>query len=562
MSAWRGESRGEAGWIPQLFCGLALGAVAFLLMMPGRAFFAGADGFRTHEDPLNYTTTLRYYVWDAWRWPPLRATGLGSAEGIDVVFTDSIPLYAFGLKLARRWLSPDFNFLGVWLAICYAAQGIAAALALRAWRVRRWLPVVAGVALAVSAPSWIARYMHLALCFHAPFLLAAAWPALRWRPERVVAASAAVGCVVVAINPYLFLMYGVLHVALLAVWISRGWSRSRAVVSLALFGGVVAAEMAFIGYFGAHGRGEGFTMFSMNVLSPVYPPAWSLLGRWGGELDATGGQSEGFQYLGLGMLLACGATLAAGRAGWNESKSRFERYRPYGVAALWLAAFSLSTVVHLGDRMVLLLPTPPQLIAQFRAPGRFFWPVAYLAWLFVVVALARRGRRGERWLLAAVALQWLDVAGLRAQVREVFLHQPAPFVERAALDPLLDTHSQVVVAPSWQCSPPEERYAVTEVMYRASGARSGLTGVPPPVSTVYASRPIELDCARDAETLSALLARDPGALAIVFESARGVATPAEAGWRCARFAAGRICSARAEAAAALRAVGAEDPEAP
>ncbi|MFA6955938.1 MAG: DUF6311 domain-containing protein [Thermoanaerobaculia bacterium] len=535
----------------QLLMGLTVALLAFWLAVPGSAWRAGADGFRGLSDQLSYTACLRYFVWDEWRWPLLRAAGLGSIEGTNILFTDSNPLYGLGLRLARRFLTLEFNFLGFWLAICYAAQGIAAVVSLHWWGVRRWAPVFAGAVLAVSVPAWIAGFEHSALCFHAFFLLAAGLPALARRssPERAAAAALAMGWTLLAMNVYLFVMFSVLVLALFLWLCGEGWTWRRALAGLVVFGGVGILEMVVLGYFDAHGYGGGFTLFSMNLLSPVFPPEGTLLGRLGGRLDATGGQYEGFNYLGLGLLLLLGAAVWMER---SRIREHLRHYRPYWVACLGLTLFALSTNVFLGERLILWLPTPPDVISQFRAPGRFFWPVTYLLLVATVVLVSRRGWKAERWLVALALLQWLDVAGLRAEIRAELSHPHPLYFSRQVITRLMEAHERVVVAPSFDCAPPAEQYAVVEAIYRASGARK-------PVSTVYSGRPVAFDCRSDVELRSRDLKSEPRALAIVLDSEAAVATPADAGWHCARFELGRICSTLPEAMPLLRNVGPPEP---
>jgi len=77
------------------------------------------------------------------------------------------------------------------------------------------------------------------------------------------------------------------------------------VLTLALVMGVVALS-------GQFGLGGGLPLFdfsgsaAMNLLSPFVPQKSGLLPGVGGIRDATGGQYEGFNYLGLGLLAAGG----------------------------------------------------------------------------------------------------------------------------------------------------------------------------------------------------------------------------------------------------------------
>jgi hypothetical protein len=291
----------------------------------------------------------------------------------------------------------------------------------------------------------------------------------------------------------------------------------------------------------------GFSFFSMNLLSPVYPPATGLLGRLGGELDATGGQYEGFNYLGLGLLalLAVALWLERGRLA-----SLARAHRPLLTAAAALACLALSYQVRLGERLFLVFPPPPPLITQFRAPGRFFWPAAYLILVACLVLLARRGKGFHGVLIAAGVLQWADAAGIRTELRATLWEPPPPLLDKASWVPLIAAHDRVVVAPSWDCAEDTERRLVMEVIYLASIPRTE-------VSTAYTSRPQPVHCDEEAAGFRAGKGVGPGALVVALD---GTTVPQRiAGWPCASFAGGRVCSGLPEAASLLHAIEAVEP---
>jgi len=535
--------RARAGRVAQLAAGAILGLLSFLVVAPATALKGGADSFAAQDDQLNLIANLRYFAWDSWRWPLMRAGGLGSAAGTVIVFNDGIPLYALALKLARRAITPEFNFIGVWLGLCYALQGAAAVAAVRMWGIRRWPPVIAAAALAVSMDAWLAQMIHAGLCCHAFLLLGVGLlgASSRWPPRRVILAALLLCGTALLVNAYLFAMTAALAIAILGVLVSRGVSLRRAGTALAVLAGGTAAEMAVLGFFAPHGRGQGFGYFSMNILAPFFPPSSSLAG-WFGDLDATGGQYEGRNFLGVGLFLLLAAAL------WTERfqlREILRWYRAVVIVATLLSLFSLSNQIFLGNRLFLLLPSPPRVFAEFRAPGRFFWPVAYLVLIGAVVALGRRGRRFDALFAAAALLQWSDAAGIRNVQRAILERRAEVGLAKAAWLPAMRAHARVVIDPSWACATPTQVRTVEEAVYLASIPRVE-------ISTFHDGRPSPPDCARDRAAFRAG-ASAKNALAIVLDG-EGV-PPAVVAGRCARFPGGRACSMRADAAALLRPIG-------
>ena len=528
-----------------LAAGAFAGLLSFMVAVPAASMKQGAGGFAAHEDQLNLVASLRYFVWDDWRWPLTRAAGLGGPRGAVVAFNDAIPAYAVALRLARRAITPDFDFIGAWLLLCFALQGAAAAWAVRLWGVRRFAPSAAAAILAVSLVSWLAQMIHAALCFQAVLLAAAGLvgASSRISPGRLAAAWLLLCWGALAVNAYLFAMTAALALAALVALGSRGWTAGRAAGAiLLLFGGAVA-EMAVLGLLTPHPPGQGFGFFSMNLLSPIDPPASALFGRPGHPIDATGGQYEGLNYLGPGVLAIGLAALWIRR---RELPGIARGNRAVLAAAAALTAFALSNRVFLGRRLILLLPSPPAFLGELRAPGRFFWPVAYLAIVGGVAAVARRGKRFDAFLLAAAALQWTDAAGERMRERSMLEKSPAPLVDRVRWEPLVAAHRRVLFVPSWDCASGADRRFIEEAVVAASASRTE-------VSSFHNGRPATVDCARELAGVRG--AGEPAAGTLVVEVGGVEGPPLSGRWRCARFPEGRACSAVPAAFPLLKAVG-------
>lgn len=541
--------RGEAAG--QLFCAALLGLLAFGITIPSQSLSAGADGFTTFEDQLTYIASLRYFVWDEWRWPLMLTAGLGGEAGTVIVFTDSIPFYALALRLVRAAIGPEFNFLGVWLGLCYALQGLCAVAAVRMWGVTRWAPNLAAAVLALSLPAWLDRVAHAALCLHAILLLAIGlygWSERSRDSHVALMASVVLSWFALSVNLYLFLMAASFTGALLIRLWRRGWrSWSLVIVAGVLLGGATL-EMWALGFFEGHGIAGGFGVFSMNLLSPIHPGRSALLSGLSRHLDATGGQSEGFNYLGLGLLSLAAVALWVVRVRW---RSLVSRHWPLALVALCLTIWSLSNRVYCGKLLLIELPAPPDLFAQFRATGRFFWPVAYLILVAAVVLVARtrwRDRSLGLFFIVAASLQWLDTMDVRQDVRRAVSSVPAPAFDRSKWNPLLAAHSRIVVAPTWDCARGSERRLVGEIIYLASIPRTT-------VMTVHSARPEVVDCTRQAAAFEAGLDLVPDALVVVLDSMGAEIGEVLIGWRCVRFSGGQVCSSVSKARELQAAMG-------
>ena len=395
----------------------------------------------------------RYFLADHWRWPLLRAIGLGAPKGTNIALTDSIPLVALPLKLFARWLPAGFHGIYLWLALSYVMQPVAAVYALRGTGERR-AGMSAGVAiLAISMPILWSRAMHVALSSHFLILIALG---LYLRlcgggARRIHAAEAAMLMpVVLLVNPYLMVMVAaVLGAAPVSLLVRRDgfWRVAATGAGVGLV--VTAALAALLGYMAAI-PGDGFGEFSMNVLAPFYPdrsglfPGVSLpYGNWR--------QADGYNYLGAGviMLALIGVASLLNRRGLHV----LTHHAGLVACCVALTFLAFSNRCFAGPILLYDLEPVPRMIAQFRGTGRFFWPVAYCILLFGFVATARSVQRRAvaPVLLAACALQFVDAGKVRAFAWGEVNQPPAWLLDAAALRPVLAHHRLLRVFPLYQC---------------------------------------------------------------------------------------------------------------
>ncbi|MBW8269871.1 DUF6311 domain-containing protein [Caldovatus aquaticus] len=498
-----------------------LGAALALALLP-REFLLPEAGrpWMPVGDAAQHIVAQRYFLRDpAWHWPPLLAPHLGTAEGgTNIAFADGIPLLALLLKAIAAWLPAGFHGIGLWYGLAFVAQPVAAVWCLRGSGERRLVPAL-GVALAAaSMPAWLNRYGHAALTGHF-FLLVALGLYLRLARRQGAAPWAAAAAVAVAAllaHPYLAAMVLALLGAVPLTWLLR---RDAAAAGTALAGSGAATAavllvMAAFGYLGATGEG-GYGQFAMNLLAPVWPHRSGLLaGLVAAEVDATGhGGWEGYNWLGAGLL---GGLAAAGLLRPRAVAATLRRHGGLALVLLGLTLLAVSHRVGLGPAVLLDLGAVPAVLEQFRASGRFFWPVAYALLIGTAAVLARHPRRGlgAALVLAMGLAQFADAAPLRAALRDWAATRPAWTLHAPALRALFARHERLTLLPSWPCIArgAERDYAQTlEALALASETAL-------PVSTMYVARWRGAPPAcRDDERAAAPLA--PGELRLILPGA-------------------------------------------
>ncbi|GBR71945.1 hypothetical protein AA103587_2617 [Gluconobacter kanchanaburiensis NBRC 103587] len=207
--------------------------------------------------------------------------------------------------------------------------------------------------------------------------------------------------------------------------------------------------------------------------------------------DATGGQYEGYQYLGAGVLLLLGMTLAT-RQGRGLLMQAAKEHAGLFLALACLTAIALSNRIYFFHVLLLLTHFHVPGAEQMRSSGRMFWPVAYAMMLGGVYGLCRAWPRA--WpaiIVTAMTLQWYDTYTLRDTDRqtEMAFLDPAQAEDRQLLA-LLRPFNRIEIHPRLECDGANVP-AVMPLIYAAALQNSF-------VNTMYTARAMPLAACTDA----------------------------------------------------------------
>jgi hypothetical protein len=397
---------------------------------------------------------------DDWRWPLFQTLLVAPPAGINILFTDPIPLLALLGKIVFKATGYLPNYFGFWLLSSYVLQSLCAYALLRQLDFARITALLCST-LFLLLPAFIYRYGHFPLVSHWVIIVQLMlYLRMVDGPSKIpLALGALFNLIMLLINPYLLAMTLTLYIAaIIDTVLRKRIGLATAVLVLAaliamLVGG--ALIFGFISYDGSNASGLGFGVYSMNLLSPV----WPQLSAWPGQntftLDATGGQYEGFNYLGGGILLLLLTALIAAPI---QVIGFCRRYGLLLVTCVALSVYAVSARVYAGETLLLEVPIasfPPlaKLSDMFRSSGRFFWPAAYVLLLLGTVAL--RARFGDRRLavIAAVliAVQWVDIQPLLRSV-ERRAAPVAAVIPKETWRLAARQHDELVIFPQFLCN--------------------------------------------------------------------------------------------------------------
>lgn len=476
---------GKSAWLwreapsSTAYAAALLMAMALVLHLYPLSFLAGHGLYFEGGDAASHVAGWLFFEKDGWHFPLLKSVRMNAPEGTSIAFADSIPLLALLLKPFRTLLPDGFHYFGLWHGFSYLLQAAAAVFLIRSLKVRHLPGALLAAAFAITWPALTHRLGHTALMTQG-LLLVALGIYFRsfqttWSLARTSISFIALTCTALLIHPYLLAMtYPVFIACLLA-------RHQQSRLTLAQGARWIIASLAallLIMYVGGYfiGKGAaigGFGVYSMNLLSPFCG------GLLCAPVDATGGQDEGFNYLGAGILLLLPIALTL------QGADLFRALRRHWPLTLVMAVFLLyaaSDRIFLGQLLLLDLPLPRLLegaFGIFRVSGRFFWLVGYGVLFAVLVTLLRR-QSGALLLIvvAALALQWHDTRSLRERVQ--FATRLPPNLELAPWRSALAGLQSIEIYPAYGCGDtPTEDY----VRYQYIAANLGLT-----INSAYTAR--------------------------------------------------------------------------
>lgn len=431
----------------------------------------------------------------------LRTTLLNAPEGTGLLFTDSNPLLSALAFPFRGLLPADAQIIGWWLLACLFLQ-LFFAWKLLCRHAPNELALWCGVILLAALPTLFNRIVHVNLMAHWLILWAL------WRfidPER--SASNKGWAVLIAltafIHSYLLVMVG-------AIWASamleRLWKNQKGAprlfaecaAILLMVGGIAWS----LGVFEPHWPSGNYGAFAMP-LDALWNPGVGTYSTFLPAIEQRPGRGfEGFQYLGLGLLILLPlAAVLAHRLPRPapDSPDSLARLTWLVPALIALTLLAISTYPDFAGQRLPRYQLPGSVAVALdavRASGRLFWPVAYVLVFEGIRILYRLEPRRAGLILATLAVvqiaDLVPMAGsIRAQTSEA---RGAPLYVRTASpewDQLVAQAKDIAFVPG---DVTKGLGLFQEVAWRAAKARV-------PVRAVYAARPSLASNARqNAET--------------------------------------------------------------
>jgi hypothetical protein len=369
-----------------------------------------------------------FYRNEPWHFPLGHIDKFYYSLGTNVGFTDSIPLMAIFFKLFAPLLPADFQYLGLWLFLCYLLAAYYTILLCRLFKLGNFYTFLA-VVFVLTNPVLAYRGMHPALCTQ--WLLIACIYLYFLSPSgvgvgKILRYQFILLLIAVLVNPYIgFMVFGfTVTTAVKICFFNKAISRKKFLGFLggSVFSVLLAWWLVGLIEFGKHedlGVSGAYGLYAFNLNSLYNPHSFStILPEF---KQVSWHQFESYMYLGFGVmsLLLFLLIYFLYRYSRGSRRAAFQlngsSLIPLSVFVLCVALFAITNRITFNDKVLFTIPIPPfltQLGDVFRASARFFWIPYYLLILFAVIALSRsklKPRDKESILILAVFLQLYDI---------------------------------------------------------------------------------------------------------------------------------------------------------
>ena len=443
----------------------------------------------TNRDWLMFGDAAQHYLgWEFFRhtpvlqWPIGANYQLGMELSSSIVFTDSIPIAAYIAKLLNPILPTTFQYLGIWIWLCFALQAFFAQRFLKFFLSNK-VHVYLGACFVVLSPPLIYRlvhagYGHIALASH--WLILASF-CLYLRPGRNDLRWSLLILLCWLIQAYFAPMVAAIWLASLVKRLYKDREKFALLRSVSVVAITSFIVMWASGYFmiGSNFNPDGWNyVFRWQPLSLVdsgtdVSTGWS---HFLGDRVQLDGETEAFSFLGTGVLFLMAISLA--RAALQNRKTKVlvaigtlgsltllfvsisrsmplsrvlsmsallvvvvffsatllnlsrlsnssHTYVPLIIAVCMLAIYSMTNRVGFAQQTFFEYPLfPPlrQFTETFRTHGRSIWPLYYLAIFAAVVVFVKSSSKKYTGLLllALFCFQVIDSSSAVSLARHRF----------------------------------------------------------------------------------------------------------------------------------------------
>ena len=333
-----------------------------------------------------YQIGWKFFRDDIWRFPIGFNPNYGIYNGGSVVFSDSIPFFAFIFKLFESFIPDTFQYFSFWIFLCIYLQIFLSYKIIFCYTENFYYSLVSSFFFLTSTIFLHRSGIHLSLMGHwliLLYFLINISKTINFKDNKkklLILFSSLIHFYFTIILIIIYFLETIFNLRFNIKIIAKFFVNNLALlVTLFLL-------MYIVGYFSIRiddgfGGGYGFYNFNLNSffnplgLNNIEGFSWSFFLK---NIEFTNNNGEGFSYLGISGLLFLGLCLNNYRTGKYEII--FSRRVSISIFLL-LTLLAVSNNINFGEHNLLNIDLNKYIylfLSSVRASGRLIWPVFYI----------------------------------------------------------------------------------------------------------------------------------------------------------------------------------------
>ena len=373
-----------------------------------------------------------FFKSDEWRFPLGKNPSYGLEISSSIIFSDSVPLFAFIFKIFRNFFGENFQYFSLWIFFCFFLQLYISYLII--YKIcKNSNFAIASSLIFVLAPIFIYR-----ISFH--MSLGAQWLILLGfylNLEDDNRKKTIYWILILILSTLVHLYFSVMLIGIYSAQLLQNLFEQKKFLDPVLKLGSALLIMLFFmyifGYFEAPVMGavsRGYGDFKLDLLSIIDPIIQGGAGTWSNFLpDIKGTSLEGFNYFGLGNLFIISVAFLIFIKKILKEKNflneLFKKNIGYIIFVIIFSLWSLTTNITIAGNEIINLPLNKYIfgaLSVFASTGRFFWPVYYLIIIFSLIIIFNNFK--------STKVYYILIFSLLIQIADTYPRLKYHFVER------------------------------------------------------------------------------------------------------------------------------------
>ena len=385
-------------------------------------YFNNVDWLYSTGDVSNAQNGWIFFKNDKWYFPLGKSPNYGLEIGTSIIFSDSIPLFAFFFKIFKNFLADNFQYFSLWIFICFFLQIYIAYLIILKLTKNTFFSILSSFIFLI-VPILIYRIsFHMTLGGQWIILLAIYLNLIENKKKEIF-----YWIVLLVLSTLIHLYFTVMLFVMFFAFLFQKFLEEKNFINIflnlifSIF--IVLIFMYIFGYFETpvvSTVSRGYGEFKLDLLSIFDPKATGAPGpHWSTFLkDISGTTSEGFNYFGLGNIFIIFLSIIAFFFNCIKKKDFnifFRKYIKYFIIILVFSLWSLTTNLSYGGNEIFNVQLNDYIfggLSIFAATGRLFWPAYYLLIIFSIVIIFKSFRINYAFavLFLSLIIQLVDTS--------------------------------------------------------------------------------------------------------------------------------------------------------